>query len=212
MVACCLLLSACGSSSVLTEEGTNMCVQNLTITDLNEFEEFFSSAKGMHKKFVTWDKLSFLGEFDSFVLESIDPDNYRYFYNIRNDAGQTLLLRIYQTPKASPWYTDGWLDFQSVKIKENSTSMLKQAYSDDPYLIKRDIFTYCYVRDIDNQVGIPNTIMWQIDGILYSLSVASKASTWKEGNGTPVIDGLFSVDDAEFQTACDAIKQALTAK
>ena len=99
MVACCLLLSACGSSSVLTEEGTNMCVQNLTITDLNEFEEFFSSAKGMHKKFVTWDKLSVLGEFDSFVLESIDPDNYRYFYNIRNDAGQTLLLRIYQTPK-----------------------------------------------------------------------------------------------------------------
>ena len=85
--------------------------------------------------------------------------------------------------------------------------MSVQPYRDSTYLIKRDIFTYIYVRG--NNVSTLIGILWEIDGILYELGVDP---TWEEGNGTTVIDGLLSVDDAEFQTACDAIKQALTAK
>lgn len=213
LVVGCLLLSACTGTSVLTEEGANLCKGDMFFGDYSDYKEFFSSAKGLHKKFVTWDQVSVLGEVNTFTLVSVDPENYQYRYNIKiSSLGKSLTLYIFHTPEATYTYKDGELNQPVLQIAENTENLSRQPSQDFSFLIKRDIFIYSYIPD-----GTLMGILWEMNGILFELYDNSHKwkddrDEWKTGVINSIMSGLLSVDEAEANAAFEEIKQALNSK
>ena len=116
----------------------------LSLSSLEEYEEYFTGQGDYPDGFIPYDSLSFLGEFDSLLVDisSGDDPNYSYYiYSIVHPSGVDFSVTVY--PEWLPQKRGRW-DIASVKstmsgsdLRTNETSEMRGTV-----LIEDVLYTY----------------------------------------------------------------------
>lgn len=149
----------------ISNSSGSACIAIFTIVDYSEYEEFLSThAQLLPSNFITYDQISFLGEFSHFIGHNFYSDNYsKYNYNITDENGYKLVLTIQHLDLNDNFNFNTWnavLDTTALGGIEN----LRNINNTENCYTTIDNVNYFYTQ------GRLSHINWIENDILYTLS------------------------------------------
>ena len=193
LVLFCLLFSMCSCKNINDSERLNEQTNNfadskntenqneeypsVSFYSEEEYNNFIRSQK-LPKNFVTYDKLSMIGDFDSLVILSVSKGDYSsYMYSFIDASGHELTLYVNHDLSKSDSGSETSLTKKPITVEINSKDMRKIDGENSGFYEHKG-FIYKYVS------GKLLSVVWVSEGVEYTLCGSMMLSDYPDNRST----------------------------